>query len=270
MKMFDLGQDLLKTDFGHSLGDQIRGQMYQNCLSGIKENIKKEIPVNGAWKSRIESLPVPDNNDSGATIGTYSFVETVVLHLEILALVNDKKGLDADYSQFVVSLNDNLRYLEMASSKKGERALPKDLIPPVRDTIAKDEKFIKTAISIQRNRAKNDEASLSGEAAEPENKIAPDVQRFMDQFKGKTRSFKVQEDDGGGFASTNDLVLEDAASHKRFSVGYTYGLEKSLGVKVGESVSVRFSATGEPTLIKNEANGISHKVEGWKASGFGW
>lgn len=97
-----------------------------------------------------------------------------------------------------------------------------------------------------------------------------DIQRFMNHFKGQTRSFKVQQDDGGGYASTNNLILEDTISGKRFSVGYTYGLGKSLGVKVGDSVSVKFSSRGEPTSIKNDANGISHQVEDWKASGFGW
>lgn len=269
-KMFDIGHKLLLNGFGRKIGNEVRLKMYLNCASGIAMDLKKEAPVKGEWKKRIETMPLPDEKDSGLTIGTYAFVKTAVLHLEILALAKEKKGLDTDFSQFVVLLNDNLTYLEIASSKKGEQQLPKNLANSARDTIAKDKNLIKAAIAIQNERAKKREALNSGDAAEPENKVAPDVQRFMEQFKGKTRSFKVQHDDGGGFASRNDLVLEDAASHKKFSIGYTYGFAKSLGVKVGDNISVRFSETGEPKSIKNEANGVSHGVENWKASGFGW
>lgn len=125
---------------------------------------------------------------------------------------------------------------------------------------------------MQRGMAQNNGEGLGAGDAPPDvGKAAGDEeQRFKDRFRGRTVNFVVKHDDGGGFASTNDLVLQDPATGKKFSVGYTYGFAKSLGVRRGERVSVRFSGSGEPLSIKNPATGVGHEVERWSARGYGW
>lgn len=100
-----------------------------------------------------------------------------------------------------------------------------------------------------------------------------EVDRFKRHFQGRTASFVVRHDDGGGFASSNDLLLEDAATGKKFSVAYTHGLSDGIGggrSLEGQRVEIRFGGDGTPLSIKSLANGRSFDLDGWRATGFGW
>ena len=101
-----------------------------------------------------------------------------------------------------------------------------------------------------------------------------ELDRFKKHFQGREVTFTVVHDDGGGFATSNDLVLKDSTTGKKFRVGYTHGLNKSLGngkTLEGSSVVVVFDRSGVPCRIKNPANGWSYSVDPeWKATGYGW
>lgn len=225
-----------------------------------------------AWIDRHNQMPKPAKGDAADTWICYS--------ISSILIAEGYLGYQpTENTEFKTQMPVALSYYEKAITHL-EQASKFKLSPDERETCAASLKRAKSQHSLVKAfleaKRKSDavvesveEDHQNGPTNTPKTSGA-EIERFRNHFKGKTRLFKVVSQDDGGYASIHDIILEDAATRKKFSIGYTYGLGKSLGVKSGESVSVRFSASGEPASVKNESNGVGHQIERWKVTGFGW